>query len=168
MTELAPSDAVVALRSLPRRFRGALTPPNPNEEQPLDDLAHRPGSNGRSALDHVSSVARSLTLLQRAVEQVLHEDDPVLHAAVVAENEREYLDTASVPIDQALLDLEVSATSFANAVEHVSAPEWSRQGRVAGQDTNVTAAQLLRQAVDEAVAGLKAAERTMDEARTRR
>ena len=58
VSRLSPSDAVAALRSYPRRFRSLLT--SFDEDERPDDLVHRAGADGLSAVDHADHVARSL------------------------------------------------------------------------------------------------------------
>jgi hypothetical protein len=158
-----PSDAVVALRSLGRRFRGILT--GIDDASP-DDLAHRNGSDGRSALDHVAAATRTITFLGRALEQVLQSDDPVLHPAVLDPAERDWPD-ASGTVDELIDELAREAERVADGGSHVAAADWTRQGRVAGNDATVSAVDILWDAVDSAVAHLKAAERTIIEVRGR-
>src|SRR3546814_4651715 len=74
MAPRPPADAVVALRSLPRLYRGLFA--GLGDDESPDDLAHRVGAGGRSAFDHVAAASRSLTTQDRALEQVLAEDSP--------------------------------------------------------------------------------------------
>ena len=53
------------------------------------------------------------------------------------------------------------------AIEHVPADEWDRRARVAGQDADVGALEVVWDAVDSALADLKAAEATLREVRGR-
>ena len=76
-----PADAVVALRSLERRWRGLF--PGLSDDESPDALAHRPGADGRSALDLATHASRTLSLLGRALEQSLVEDGVVLHLSLI-------------------------------------------------------------------------------------
>lgn len=153
-----PSDAVVALRSLGRRYR-ALFAGLGDDESP-DDLAHRNGSEGRSALDHVVAATRTITFLGRALEQVLVQDDPVLHPAMADPAEREW-PAATGTVEERVSELAWEADALADRAERVSAPDWSRHGRVAGHDAPLRAASVLWDAVDTAVEHLRAAERVL-------
>lgn len=164
MAPRPPSDAVVALRSLGRRYRGLFA--GRGEDESPDDLAHRNGSDGRSALDHVVAATRTLTFLGRALDQVLVEADPVLHPAVADPAEREWPD-ASGTVDERVSELAWEADRLADRVEHVPAEQWLRHGRVAGHDATASAESILWDAVDTAVSHLKAAERTLAEVRAR-
>ena len=83
MAARPPSDAVVALRSMGRRWRGLFA--GLDEDESADALAHRAGADGRSALDHATHATRTLSLLGRALEQIVVDDDAVLHPAVADE-----------------------------------------------------------------------------------
>lgn len=164
MAPRPPSDAVVALRSLGRRYRGLFA--DLGEDEAPDDLAHRNGSEGRSALDHVVAATRTITFLGRTLEQVLVEEDPVLHPAVLDSSQREWPD-ASGSVEERVSELAWEADQLADRVGKVHAHEWSRPGRVAAHDATVDAAAILWDAVDTAVEHLKAAERTLREVRGR-
>jgi len=156
----APADAVVALRSLGRRYREVLVAPG--DEASIDELAARNGSAGRSALDEVLAATRTITFLGRALEQVLLEDDPVLHPAVASQDERDW-PSATGTVHERVSELAWEADALADRVERVSAEDWSRRGRVAGHDATSSAAEILWDAVDAAVAHLRAVERTLAE-----
>jgi hypothetical protein len=163
LTRLAPSDATVAVRSLPRRFGAVLRPPLA-EDRPAghDDLVQRIGPDGHSAVDHAMHVVRSLTLLDRAIEQVLISADPVLHPAVVDDHARWVEDHGHPPEpDDVLVDLAAAAERFAARVQRVPAADWSRTARVARDRGTVSAHDLLREAVGQAIEHLHAAERTI-------
>ncbi|MEQ1785886.1 MAG: hypothetical protein ABL966_02445 [Acidimicrobiales bacterium] len=165
MTPRPPADAVVALRSLGRRWRG-LFAGLADDESP-DDLAHRPGADGRSALDHAVLATRTLALLGRAVEQALVDDDAVLHPAVGDPSQRSWDGPADAGVDDSLAELAHEAERLADRVSRVTAQEWQRRARVAGQDADVGPLDVLWDAVDTAVAELKAAEATLREVRGR-
>jgi hypothetical protein len=162
MAPRPPADAVVALRSLGRRYRG-LFAGREDDESP-EDLAHRNGADGRSALDHVVAATRTITFLGRALEQTLVEDDPVLHPAVSDPAEREWPD-ATGSVEERVGELAGEAGALADRVEHVPAADWAREARVAGHDAPVTALSVLWDAVDSAVAHLNQADQTLREVR---
>jgi hypothetical protein len=162
MSTRPPADAVVALRSLGRRYRGLFAGLGADESP--DDLAHRNGSDGRSALDHVVTATRTITFLGRALEQTLVEDDPVLHPAVADAARREWPD-ATGTVEDRVSELAWEADALADRVQHVAAADWGRHARVADHDATTSAAAVLWDAVDSAVEHLKAAERTLGEVR---
>ena len=164
MAPRPPSDGVVALRSLGRRFRSVFAARG--EDEAPDDLANRAGSDGRSGLDHVVAATRTLTFLGRALQQVAIDDDAVLHPAVGDPAQREWPE-ASGTVDELVSELAWEADALADRAERLSAAEWGRRARVAGQDADVSVADVLWDAVDSAVAHLKAAEATLHEVRGR-
>lgn len=160
VARLTPQDAVVTLRSLPRRFRTAL---RPVDDDGLDELAERVASSGRSPLDHLVDADRSLTLLHRALDQVLHHDQPVLAPATIDPAARDW-PPAHGGLEVELAHLEATAVAFADRAARVPAPEWGRTGTVAGGGP-IDALDLLREAVRTAVTDLRAAQQSMDEVR---
>lgn len=165
MTPRPPADAVVALRSLPRRF-GALFAGLGDDESP-DDLAHRIGGDGRSAADHIVAARSDLTFFGRAVEQVRTDDGPSLHPAVDDAGRREWPDAAG-PINELLDELSETAEGLAGELEHVGAPEWARRGTVADGGSELSAADLLWRGVDAALDHRQRAEQVLVEVRRSR
>lgn len=165
MAHRPPNDAVVALRSLGRRWRGLFA--GLGEDEAPDDLAHRPGADGRSAIDHAVHATRTLSLLGRAVEQALVDDDAILHPAVADPAQRTWEPVGDVTVDAAIDELAHEAERLADRVERVTADEWTRRARVAGHDADVSPLEVLWDAVDTALAERKAAESTLREVRGR-
>ncbi len=160
VSRVAPSDAAVTMRSLPRRFRSLFaTPADDPGEGAEDDLAHRVGPEGRSAADHLAVVVRSLALLERALDQVLIHDRPVLHPAVVDEAARTW-EAGEQVVGGLLAELAERSQALAARIERTPAGDWSRRGAVAG-DGEVSALDLVREAVRTAVDHLHAAERVL-------
>lgn len=164
MVPRPPSDAVVALRSLGRRYRGVFA--GLGDDESPDELAHRNGSEGRSSIDHIVAATRTITLLGRALEQVLVDDDPVLHPAVADPAERDWSETSGT-VEERIAELAWEADHLADRAAHVAAQDWARHARVAGRDATASAASILWDAVDSAVEHLKGAERTLREVRGR-
>ena len=166
LSRMAPGDAVAALRSYPRRFRALLTTFDTDEKP--DDLVHRAGNDGHSAVDHADHVARSLALLGRALQDVLRHDDVVLPPATFDDDARDWqVGAGEQSLDAALDFLTVEAEALADAVEHVGSDEWSRHATVAGDGRTVTALDIVREAVRTGADHLRAAERTLAAARGR-
>lgn len=160
LTRLSPQDAVVTLRSLPRRFRTAL---RPADDDNFDEFAERLASSGQSPLDHLVDADRSLTMLHKALEQVLRDEDPVLQPATIDPSARDWPPT-NARLEGELAHLETTASAFADLVERVPAAAWGRTGNVAGGST-VEALDLLREAIRTAITDLRAAQRDLDEVR---
>lgn len=165
MSARPPADAVVALRSLGRRWTALFA--GLGEDESPDDLAHRVGPDGHSALDRAVRATRTLALLGRAVDQVLVEDDPILHPAVGDPAQRAWDGQEAGSVDDAIAELVHEAERLADRAGRVTASEWQRRARVASRDADVGALDVLWDAVDSAVAELNAAERTLREVRGR-
>jgi hypothetical protein len=159
-----PADGIVALRSLGRRFRGAFA--TREEDESPDDLAHRAGADGRSALDHVVAATRTLTFLGRALQQISIDEDAVLHPGVGDPAQRDWPE-ASGTVEDLVAELAREAEALADQADRLGASEWARRARVAGQDADVSAADVFWDAIDTAIAHLKQAEKTLQEVRGR-
>ncbi len=163
--KLAPADAAVALRSLPRRFRALFTG-REHDEGP-DDLAQRPGADGWTAVGHITAASRAIALVNQALQEVLRLDDPTIDRAVI-ERSRHVEDPApGGSVEERLSELGWETDALAETVDGVAAHDWSRSGSVAGHDEPVSALDLVRSAVEAGVDHLKAAEKTLAEVRAR-
>jgi hypothetical protein len=163
MDAMSPADAEVALRSLTRRFRAAVASVASDDETG-DDLAHRSGPDGSSVLDHLTATVSGLSVFDRALERVLTSDGPVLHPGVLDPSRREFAVQVTGPplgLDEALLDLDVTAGHLADRVADAPASDWTRPGSVAGGSQTVQAIDLVRQAVTESIERLRAVEQTL-------
>jgi hypothetical protein len=143
-SSLSPADAAVALRSFPRRYREA-TRLHPGET--AERILERPGLTGRSVIDLAVDAVRSLTLLHRALEQVLVEDGPTLHPAVRHRRERQFDTQAHGELEGVLAELDDLAPAFATTVERTHGDDWLRVARVVGEAEPVTALQVMQEAV---------------------
>jgi len=144
VSNLAAPDAVVALRSYPRRFRSTVLPIT--DDPTVEALAERVGSTGHSAVDIVVSVTNTWLLIGQALRQVLIEDAPVIHAGVGDPAQREWDAPPGTTVDGALDRLADEAATLADAVDAVSSRDWNRTGSVAGGGT-ISAIDLVREAV---------------------
>lgn len=162
VSNLAAPDAVVALRSFPRRFRSVVLPLA--DDPTVEAFAERIGPDGHSALDQVVAVANTWALLGQALRQVLINDEAVLHGGVLDPNQREWAVPPGTSVDGALDRLADEATALADAVDSVPSRDWSRTGSVAGGAT-VSALDLVREAVRSGGQGLADAEAEIKAAR---
>jgi hypothetical protein len=163
VSNLAAPDAVVALRSYPRRFRNAVLPIN--DDPTVEAFAERIGPDGHSAVEVVVSVANSWVLIGQALRQVLINDDAVVHGGATDPAQREWEVPPGTSVDGALDRLADEATALADAVDAVPSRDWSRTGTVAGGAT-VTALDLVREAVRTGSQGLADAEADIRAARS--
>lgn len=153
---VSPSDAAVAARSFPRRFRALLV--RPDDEDPA--IVHRrPAGGGPSAAGHALAAAAGMAAAAGALGRVLTADDPTVD-----------LDPGPPPaagepaLDVVLDRVAVAAGVLAAAVEGASASEWVRPGRLPGGE-QVTALDVARAGVHAGAHHLRAAERTLARAR---
>ena len=161
MATRPPADAIVALRSLERRFRGLFA--GLGEDESPDDVAHRKGADGRSALEHVVAATGAVEAAGRDLERALLEDEPTVPGGTGAD-----AGPATGTVEDRLRGLAAATTAVAERADRVGAREWARTAQRADDGTTVTAAALLWAGVDRAVEHLKAAERTLAEVRRRR
>jgi hypothetical protein len=162
LSKTSPADIVQTMRSLPRRFREAL---DVRSDEDQDQLVRVVGADGSSALDHVAATARMLALFEGALTEVVNGRQPVLHAAVTDPSARSWEQSPS-DLDGELSLLDDAAESLAGRVERTSGDQWQAVGRVVG-GTELTALDVAKEAVQTAIAGLKATEAAMQAARRR-
>jgi hypothetical protein len=156
-----PRDAAVALRSLPRRFRGLFAALD--EDESPDALARRTVSDGTSAIGHLIGASQVVADTHRALAEVLTVDDPLIEPIA----DETPLDPSGT-IEERVSELGWETDALADRVDQVSADEWGRRARAGGGADAMSAVDLLWRGVDAAVAHLKGAERTLTEARQAR
>lgn len=162
LSKLAPSDIVVTLRGLERRFRGLFA--GLGEDESPEDVAHR-AAGGWSPIEHIVAAAWGIAAADRALAAVLVDDSPVLDAADVDPEARPKPGAVTGYVHERLSELGLEANAAADRIEGVPAEDWSRTGVVAGQDRTVTALDLARLAVDAGVTHLRAAEKVLEAVR---
>lgn len=156
LSKLAPSDIVVALRGLERRYQELFEVIE--EDESADDLAHRRGADGWAVIDHIVAAAQAIAAANRALYRVLTGDAPSVQPAEVDPTIRPKPVGPTGSVDERLAELGREATAAAERVERVPAGEWSRQATVAdGSGRTVTALDIARAAVDAGVGHLRAA-----------
>ncbi len=156
--KLTPTDAVVALRSFPARWRGALAV-HLDDPDPAATLSGRPSASGWSALEHAGHVRDVLHSLDIRLERLFREDEPVLPDTPVTPPSGANEQGAAV----ILAALTVSTDQFSQTVEFAPAAAWGRRGRRSGQ--TITALDLVREAIHEGSHHLWVATRTLSELR---
>jgi hypothetical protein len=157
--EVTPVDATVALQSFPARWRSALAI-HLDDPDPEAALTGRPAPMAWSALEHAGHVRDVLHALDIRLQRVLREDEPVLPETHVTPPAGANEQGMAV----VLAALTVSADQFAETVSRVSASDWGRGGRRAGQP--VTALDLIREAIHEGTCHLHMATETLTELRS--
>jgi len=144
LSKLSPNDAVVALRSYPRRFRSALAPIS--DDEGIEELAQQAGPEGESAVEATADVVRTWTVLREALRQIQVADTPVVHAAVVDASQRHWESPVRETVAEVLAQLDDAAAELADAVAAVPGDGWLRTAQVAGGGT-VSALDVVREAV---------------------
>ena len=166
LSSVWPPDATVALRSYPRRFRALLAALD--EDERPDDLAHRPGPDGRSALDAAADAAATFRLVADAVRLVASADRPDVPAGAASEADRAPVRVGGSRTTEGVLgELAAAAEALASMAGEVAAEDWRRTGVVAGTGREVTALDLLREAVRTGRARLHDAQATLSAVRGR-
>jgi hypothetical protein len=165
LSTMSAVDAVVALRSLSRRFREAFRPSELTGEMGAADVTQAPPSGGRAPLELVLAAAKSLETLQAAIEATLTRDEPELDPVLLDRDRRDAVSPQGSVAD-ALARLARVAEQFAARVEHVSARDWTRRARVGG--ATVTALELLQEAVASARTYLDELQKSLEELRRAR
>lgn len=144
VSKLLPPDALTALRSYPRRFRNEVA--SFEGDDSVEELAARIGPDGESAIQIISDVSRTWTLLAEALRQTLTSGDAVLHPAVLDPVQRSWDAPPSESLDDVLMVLEHSAEALTDRMAAVTGlDEWNRRAVVAGGG-EVTALDLVRSA----------------------
>ena len=159
---MQPPDAVVAVRSLPRRWRGAFAKAG-DEEDTEALLRRRPASGGQSALELACRVVVALVLLERHARLALAQDAPDLTPAEVPAGEVEACAERSP--DAAVGGLQAAAEALAATLDGVASDAWLRPATLGGTATDVQG--LARAAVHEGTHHLREAEQVLREVRGR-
>jgi hypothetical protein len=165
LSQLSPSDAVVALHSLQRRYRGLFA--GLSDDESPDDLAHR-RAGGWSAVDHAVAAARFIAGADRALARILTADSPTVPATDVDPSASSSPNAPPGPVDGFVAELGAEANGMADRIEHVPGGDWTRTAVVDdGSGRTVTALDVARAAVDAGVTHLREAEKVLAAVRGR-
>jgi hypothetical protein len=159
---IAPPDAVVAVRSLARRWRGAFAKAGDDEDSEAQ-LRRRPTDGGPSAVELACQVAEVLALLDGHVRRTTVTEQPDLSPADVPPDR--VAACAGRPPDAVLDQLAGAAEALATTLDGVRPGAWLRPATLDGQLTDVRG--LARAAAHEGTHHLRAAERVLQEVRGR-
>lgn len=158
VSRLSGPDAVVALRSFPRRIRSAVIPVA--DDPDAEERAERVGPTGHSAVEIVVHTTNTWVLLGQALHEALVADDAVVHPAVRDTTARAWDVPTGTTVHVALEQAADEATALAASVEHIHPPDWNRTAAVAG-DGPITVLELVQEAVRAGAEGLRAVETTI-------
>jgi hypothetical protein len=156
VSRLSPSDCATSFRSFARRYRGLFA--GYEDDESAEALLNRPGAGGRSATELADAAARNLAAAGEALRHTLVAGMPDV---TLRGGDRRGLDPASPEV---ALDLVTSeAEALADRIDETDPEDWTRRARVDGHE--MTALELVRQAVADASADYRATEQTVEEAR---
>ncbi len=127
---MSPKDAVVAVRSFPRRYRALLATPG-SADRPDAVFRRRPDSSTWSALEYTGHVADRLDHLGPAIRRITVEDHPAIS---VFDNDQRATEQAYNDLDrtEVLGWLDLACAELASVLEGVSPDDWTRIGLLAG------------------------------------
>jgi hypothetical protein len=151
---VSPSDAIVAIRSFPRRYTDVLA--RPDDDDLRDDPAkRRPGPGEWSALEHAGLVSVVMDGVAEAVRLIEIQDQP----QVTLPDESQA--PAVTSVEEVLAQLHAASERLVAQLDHVPSTDgWTRTGQLPGGD-EVSAAWLTRHAVHVGSHQLRLAEAAM-------
>jgi hypothetical protein len=158
---ISPSDAAVAIRSFPRRYRDLVSSFDTDDDvEPLVRTQPRPDT--WSALEYTGHVADVLDLMDDLVRRMLVEDNPRLTEWDADERaaEQRYNDQSTL---RTLDRLKKAAGILAATLEKVDADDWKRVATFPYGEREVI--DVTRNAVHEGAHHLRDVERGLDEVR---
>lgn len=160
---ISPRDAVLAVRTFPRRYRALLTHFDPDED--VDDvIRRRPAPDVWSALEYTAHVAQVLDLMAPTIRQIESEDNPHLYF-FDSDKQAEEQGYNDWPLLTAIGELESACADLSSAIEFVEPENWSRIGTFDWGERE--AIDIARNAVHEGAHHLRDIERVLTEVRGR-
>ena len=161
LTNLSPQDAVVTLRSFPRRYSAEFSSIDGTDL--TEELASRIGSSGESALQIVGEVTRTWVLLRESLRQILRHDEVFLHPAITNPALRQWDTQVTESLFDSLNRFIEEAEALAALAETVSPiSAWARSGTLAG-DGAISALDLRKEWVSVGAVGLSRVRTTMSQ-----
>ncbi len=160
---ISPRDALVAIKTFPRRYRSALAAALEDDDEAAL-IRRRPDPKTWSALEYTAHVADMFGLFTESVRRMYDETSPTIPFWDPDERAAEQGYNDQDP--SAVLEGLASATAeLAAAVERVDADSWKRTGEFSfGQRDMLT---MVRNAVHEGSHHLRDVQRVLDSARGR-
>lgn len=151
---VSPSDAVVALRSYPRRFRSTLLR---FAEEDTDLLRRRPSPAAWTALEHAGHVRDVMHSIDLRMQRVLREDNPTLPEIPEIPPGGVNEQGPEVVVASML----ATSEQLCRMMQDVDSDDWTRFGVRGNYD--VSALDLVREAVHAGTHHLREAERVLAE-----
>ena len=160
---LHPPFAITTIKSLPRRYKEALEPASPSEDNEKV-IRTRPAEGVWSAIEYAAHVADLMGPFTDVVRRTYTEDNPDLSAVFWDENEKAAADNYNEQSkDDVLARLRSGAEHLAKEAERVSAHGWKRMARFGWGDRDLLT--MLQNAVHEGVHHLRDIERGLAQVR---
>ena len=160
---ISPQDAIVSVRSFPRRYRALLVTPG-SEDRPNAVFRRRPDPHTWSALENTAHVADILDHIGPAIRRITYENNPEItffdNDERAVEHHYNELERAEV-----LGWLDLACGELASVLEDVRADDWTRTGQLdAGERDALTVA---RNGVHEGSHHLRDVQRVLNQVRGR-
>ena len=154
---MSPQDAVVAVRSFPRRYRGLLVTPG-SADPPDAVFRRRPDPSTWSALEYTAHVADRVDHLGPAIRRITFENRPAIS---VFDNEQRAAVKGYNVLDrtEVLGWLDFACAELASVLEGVNADDWTRTGLFATGERDALA--LARDGVHEGSHHLRDVQRVL-------
>lgn len=161
---LSPDDAVVAIRSFPRRFRSLFVPPDDEEREDPDEIARRYGPDGTSAAEHLQAADGLLAMLDRGIAQARSVHGETLHPTFAGLATATWEDDRT-PIPSLLERFAATAERAAARVDAVPTDRWGDEVPIAGQAENRSLLDLVQEVVAIVADHLRRADRVLSQVR---
>ena len=160
---ISPLDAVLAVRTFPRRYRHLLTHFDPDED--VDDVVRRkPSPDVWSALEYTAHVAEVLDLLAPTIRQIEAEDNPHLYF-FDSDKQAQEQGYNNWPLLRVIGDLDSACADLSSAIEFVEPENWGRKGTFDWGERE--AIDMARNAVHEGAHHLRDVEKVLTQVRGR-
>lgn len=159
-----PRDAVVAVRSFPRRYRALLTGPRTDDDDPEAVIRRRPDPTTWSALEYTAHVADVLDEIGVAIRRIIIENDPALESS---DPDRRVVEKGYNALDrtEVLGWLELVCAGLGEQLDDVRPDDWTRTGRFDWGQRD--ALSMTRNAVHEGAHHLRDVQRVLSKVRGR-
>lgn len=169
-SSLPPSDAAVALRSFPRRFREASSAAvvdldDEVDQDQIDEVANRPGTDGRSGIDHVAAAAARVDAAGHTLRSVLVSPTRPIDEALVT-NDAGEPPTHTGNLEHELDRLDRACSALADQIEAADANHWLVTRPTTGSRA-ANPLELVQSTVGVALDHLRSLERVLREVRGR-
>jgi hypothetical protein len=161
---VSPSDAVVALRSLSRRWRAATALADREDD---DVLRRRPSPEVWSVLEYAAHTRDAIAVNGWAMGRTLDEDHPVFEWPGEDVREKAAAGYSSLAPEAVVDELAANAGRAAERAERVDAGDWRRTASIPDAHGDVDALWFLHHAVHEGTHHLRDVERVLRDVRAR-